>query len=143
MKTMQIFLGVSVLVLVAGCASYERPYTSSSTTGSYDYNAANRALETTVRAEINRYGDLAAATPDVRIHALNGVVTLSGSVPSDRERQMLDDVVRNTSGVVAVNDQLQVPYPPTGVVTPRVYATPAPVVSSPTPIVVPGPPSVG
>ena len=120
MKMLPTILGISAAVLVAGCAS-DQPYYN--TTSTYDYN---RALENSVRAEVNRYGDLAAATPDMRIHARNGVVTLTGTVPSDRERQMLDDVVRNTSGVVAVNDQLQITYPPTGVVTPRVYSTPAP-----------------
>jgi len=140
MKIVQIFLGISGLIVLAGCASSQRRYTYSPPTRSYDYNAANAALETTVRAEVNRYGDLVAATPDLRIHARDGVVTLRGSVPSERERQMVDDVVRNTAGVVAVNDELQVAYPPTGVTTPRLYSrAPAPVISTPPPVVVPAP----
>jgi osmotically-inducible protein OsmY len=128
----RLFSGTLALALAAGCASSHH-YSE------YDSRAANAALETSVRTEVNRYGDLAATTPDVRIQARNGVVTLTGTVPGERERQMLDDVVRNTSGVVAVHDQLQIVYPP------RVYSgSAAPVVITPTPVpavVVPRTPS--
>jgi osmotically-inducible protein OsmY len=87
---------------------------------------ADRDLENSIRSQMNRYGDLGTTTPGVGIYAQNGTVTLNGTVPSQREREMIESLVRNTSGVVAVNDQLQVGYPPTGAVNgaARVYATP-------------------
>ncbi|HLH53493.1 MAG TPA: BON domain-containing protein [Verrucomicrobiae bacterium] len=87
---------------------------------------ADRDLERDIRAQMNRYGDLATTTPNVQVYAQNGTVTLSGSVPSQREREMIESLVRNEHGVAAVNDQLQLAYPPTGVVNgvPRVYTTP-------------------
>jgi osmotically-inducible protein OsmY len=87
---------------------------------------ADRELEENLRLQISRYGDLATTTPDVRIYAQSGTVTLSGNVPSQREREMIESLVRNQTGVVAVNDQLQVGYSPTGAVNGpvRVYTTP-------------------
>ena len=86
----------------------------------------DRDLESNLRSQLNRYGDLATTTPNVQIYAQSGTVTLNGTVPSERERAMIDAMVRNQPGVVALNDQLQVAaYPPTGVVNgaARVYST--------------------
>ncbi len=74
----------------------------------------DRELENALRSQLNRYGDLATTTPNVQIYAQSGTVTLSGNVPSQRERDMIDSLVRDQTGVVAVNDQLQIAYPPTG-----------------------------
>jgi osmotically-inducible protein OsmY len=87
---------------------------------------ADRELENNLRSQMSRYGDLATTTPDVHIYSQNGTITLTGSVPSQREREMIESLVRNQAGVVAVNDQLQVGYSPTGAVAgpARVYTTP-------------------
>src|SRR5438445_332420 len=52
----------------------------------------DRDLEHSLRSQLNRYGDLATTTPNVQIYAQNGAVTLSGSVPSQRERDMIDSL---------------------------------------------------
>jgi osmotically-inducible protein OsmY len=51
---------------------------------------------------------------------------------------MIESLVRNTSGVVAVNDQLSVAYPPIGAVgiAPRVYTTPPDYVVATSPAIV-------
>jgi osmotically-inducible protein OsmY len=89
---------------------------------------ADRALESALRDQLNRYGELASTAPNVQITARNGTVTLAGTVPSERERQMIEAMVRNTGGVTSVNDQLQVSYSPTGAYNQpaRVYPTPQP-----------------
>lgn len=122
----------SLLVLLAGCETH-RPYTYTTPTGQVissgvPRNASDVALESNVRAELNRYGDLGSASQNVQVNAENGTVTLTGTVPNDRDRQMMDTLVRNTAGVVALNDQLQVAYPPTGAAgaPPQVYTGPAP-----------------
>ena len=86
----------------------------------------DRDLEGNLRGQLNRFGDLATISPNIQIYAQSGTVTLTGTVPSPRERDMIESLVRNTSGVVAVNDQLLVIYPPTGAVAgpARVYSTP-------------------
>jgi hypothetical protein len=51
---------------------------------------------------------------------------------------MIDAMIRNTPGVVSVNDQLQVAYAPTGPYSANgVYSPPAPI-AAPPPIVTPG-----
>ena len=109
-------LAMSALVVAAGCSTpysntaYNPAYTSPTLTQS----ELDRALEASVRSQIDRYGDLRDAASNVQISAQNGTVTLFGTVPNEQERQMMEVVARNTSGVASVNDQLQVTYPPTG-----------------------------
>jgi osmotically-inducible protein OsmY len=135
----------SPLLLAAGCSTdRDAAYTSTPVYGgqvisSGPYGATmvvpgmpksqietDRDLENNLRSQLNRYGDLATTTPDVQIYAQSGTVTLTGVVPSQRERDMIESLVRNQSGVVSVNDQLQVGYSPTGAVNApvRVYTTP-------------------
>ena len=125
MRAIQV-LGVSGLLFVAaGCG----------TPGS-DRAAADRALEDRLRGDLRAYGDLASVEPNVQISAVNGTVTLTGHVPSEKDRQMVDAMVRNSGGVFAVNDLLDVTYTPTGAAPPaRIYS--APVVISPAPAVSP------
>src|SRR5262249_27995649 len=50
----------------------------------------------------------------LQIEAQNGVVTLSGVVPSPQDRELIGAVIRNTPGVVSVTDQLQTSSTATG-----------------------------
>jgi len=113
----------STALLVAGCSTEppartygytEYPNGEVVTTSRYNQEAADRSLEAGCRRELVRYGDLATLAPNVQITARGGVVTLSGNVPGERERQMIGACVKNTAGVVTVDDQLRVGYPPTG-----------------------------
>lgn len=85
-------------------------------------------LANQVRQQLNASPQAAQLMRDVQVNAQNGTITLSGSVPNDQDRQMLQNLVRATPGVTSVNDSLQVPsntsapiistpettYPPTG-----------------------------
>jgi osmotically-inducible protein OsmY len=145
MRIVSFLSVVSSLAFVAGCTTdHQTAYTT--TPAVYDGDVissdpyhttmvvpgmpktqieVDRDLENALRSQLNRYGDLATTTPNVQIYAQSGTVTLSGTVPSQRERDMIDSLVRDQTGVVAVNDQLQIAYPPTGVVNSpvRVYTT--------------------
>jgi len=143
------FAILSSLVLAAGCSDeIQRQATygtdparggeviTSSPYRAPQVNPADLSLETSLRDQLNRYGELASAAPNVQITARNGLVTLTGSVPSERDRQMIEAMVRNTAGVASLNDQLQVTYSPTGSYNqpPRVYAaqpSPPDVVNAP------------
>jgi osmotically-inducible protein OsmY len=56
---------------------------------------------------------LAPVAPQIQINAANGIVTLSGTVKSEQEKTRIADVIRQTSGVVSVNNQLSVSLQPT------------------------------
>jgi osmotically-inducible protein OsmY len=135
---------VSIAAFITGCASSHQPYVYSTPSGQVisanpPRNPADVALDTSIRAELDRYGDLAADSPNVNVYSQNGIVNLTGDVRNEKERAMIDALVRNTPGVGGVNDHLHVAYPPTGAYeAPRVYTPTAPVVSPP-PVVVPGP----
>jgi len=156
MSVTQKFAILSTLALVAGCSDeYQRQtyYNTEPahgghviTSGTYtgpQANPTDLALEASLRDQLNHYGDLAGEAPNVQITARDGNVTLAGAVPSERDRQMIEAMVRNTSGVNSVSDQLRVGYVPTGASSSTVYATPppppatasasAPVVTTPAP----------
>ena len=136
MKTSNIAIALSSLLLAAGCAYDQRyggtyGYGSSSLHGSETISrpvvsAADRSLEESVRYQINRYGDLAAASPNVEITCRDGAVTLSGSVPNERDKEMMEACVRNTSGVLSLDNRLAVIYPPTSTYNQSTVYAPAP-----------------
>lgn len=133
MKISHFALALPGLLLVAGCAEPgTRTTYYGETPGVHGtisaQAAADRSLEARIRSDLNRYGDLAAATPNLGISARQGYVTLTGTVPAEKDRQMIEACVRNTPGVVTVNDQLQVGYAPTGSVgqSTAVYAPATP-----------------
>jgi osmotically-inducible protein OsmY len=149
MKSINTVLFVSALSLVVGCAHNPPPrYAATTPTPvfrddlvsapqppprhttvvppAYPPNsvAANvrnvdTDLTTAVRNQFDRYGELSSVVPNLDINSQHGTVTLTGSVPGERERQMILAMVKNTPGVVAVNDLLRVadgqaPVQPTG-----------------------------
>jgi len=74
-----------------------------------------------------RSSSLGIAPNNVSVSAQNGVVTLNGTVPNQQQRQMIYDLVRNTSGVGSVNDQLQLSGAPSPVYPqPNTTYTPPP-----------------
>src|SRR5258708_2186714 len=75
--------------------------------GDFDRDLAER-----VRRELNRYNDLSACASSIEITAQNGAVSLAGSVPTEGLRNRIHSITRNTAGVLAVNDQLQIAPPP-------------------------------
>ena len=129
MKIAIFLASVALLVAAAGCAYNQRqagygtvptsgeiissPPPVSSTSVNLPVTEADRALAEQVRQQFNRYGVLAAAASNIEVSARNGTVTLTGTVPSEQERKMVDAMVQNTSGVTAVNDRLKVGVSPT------------------------------
>ncbi|HYG35516.1 MAG TPA: BON domain-containing protein [Clostridia bacterium] len=68
---------------------------------------ADRALAGRVRQALNT-STLAHLSPNVNVYTQKGVVTLSGTVPTDQDRRILESMVRGTSGVSSINSQLEV-----------------------------------
>jgi osmotically-inducible protein OsmY len=118
MRIPNLLLALPGLLLVAGCAEPGTPPTYYGETPVHGrisaQAAADRSLESRIRSDLGRYGELGTVAPNVGVSARQGYVTLTGTVPAEKDRQMIDACVRNTAGVVTVNDQLQVGYSPTG-----------------------------
>jgi osmotically-inducible protein OsmY len=135
MKTAKKLSVISSLLLAAGCSHhdntgryseshYSAPYPSSSitytatsptgsssTTGTF--GQGDQALVTQVKLRLGTDVSLAEIAPKVQVSAQNGTVTLSGTVSSDLEKQQIETVAKGTSGVINVNNQLQVAPQPT------------------------------
>ncbi len=94
MKTASVFTILASLLFAAGCA----------TPGVHE---ADRGLEGTLRSEINER--------HVHVDVHHGIVTLEGHVRTAADRDRIEALVRNTSGVVAVKDELRVTFPSPGV----------------------------
>lgn len=88
------FIFVSAALFVAGCASNS-------------VHESDRGVEGTLRAEIDQR--------HVHVEVHHGIVHLEGKVRTEADRQRIDELVRNTSGVVALKDDLQVTLPSPGV----------------------------
>lgn len=103
-----------------------------------DSHEADHALESGLRATLNER--------HVHVHVHKGIVTLEGRVSTEADRQRLEALVRNTTGVVAVKDELKVSLPSPGAVgglpSVPVYAAPLPEVAPTTPVVIAPPPVV-
>jgi len=69
-------------------------------------SVTDSAVTTKVKGQFLANTDLRKA--DISVTTNNGVVTLTGTVPSLELRQLAVDIVRHTGGVVRVEDQLRV-----------------------------------
>jgi len=137
MKIAHKLMAASALLLIAGCsshhekqASYNEPHYSSwtpgtsATGGSWSSNqgatSANPSQTTTsgigsqnvqvnqVQQQLSQDPTLAPLVPNLQISFANGTLTLAGTVPSEQEKQKIESIVKSTSGVVNVNNQLRV-----------------------------------
>jgi len=68
---------------------------------------SDSAITTKIKGQLLANTDLRQA--DISVSTNNGVVTLSGTVPSTELRQLAVDLARHTGGVVRVDDQMRVP----------------------------------
>jgi len=95
------------------------PPVYSSTYGQTDETLANQ-----VQQNLYSHPVSSGFAQNIRVIVQGGRVTLTGNVSSEQDRHVVDEVVRNTPGVVGVTDQMQVALVPTGRVQEptRIYA---------------------
>jgi osmotically-inducible protein OsmY len=74
----------------------------------FSTNPADNSLVTSVRQAITNDTTLAPVASAIQIGASDGSVTLFGRVQSDDQKQRVEELVRQTSGVGSVNNQIQV-----------------------------------
>jgi hyperosmotically inducible protein len=73
---------------------------------------SDSAVTTKVKAQI--LGNTTLRQSAIAVTTNNGVVTLSGQVPSEDARKLAVDLVRNTGGVTRVEDRLEIGPPSVG-----------------------------
>jgi len=76
--------------------------------GPTNYQRSDERIRDDVNERLTRHGRLDARNIDVDVD--EGVVTLTGSVPSRREKRLAEDIVDSVFGVVDVQNQLQVTH---------------------------------
>jgi osmotically-inducible protein OsmY len=86
------------------------------------FNQTDRVLANRVRQAIKEQPQVAAYAPNLGINADSGVVTLTGTVASERDRDLIEHVAENTPGVQGLIDRIDAPLTPTGRPESRVYA---------------------
>ncbi len=64
-----------------------------------------------IRKKIIRDKRLSVNAQNVKIIALNGVVTLRGSVETKKEKKRIQKIVKKTRGVVRIDNQLEIKAP--------------------------------
>jgi len=142
-----VFSGLSLLLLfAAGCdydhdrqASYSTTpaYTSESTAypsyrSSYNYTVSDGQLAVQVQRLLNEDPTLRNICSGVQATAYNGVITLAGTVPSEQDRELIENTIRNTAGVVSVSDDLRVVPIVTQPAAAIITQPTAPIVTTPT-----------
>ena len=120
----QVISSPSYGTTVTATPSPSYTVTQSAAASSQLITDADRALITTLRNALNQNPTVSTAARNLYLDSRNGTVTLTGTVPTEQDRQFIDNVVRNTAGVYEVNDQIQVTGLPTGSNDSRVYSTP-------------------
>jgi osmotically-inducible protein OsmY len=123
----------SAIILAAGCssnqerrASYNDNFASPAYAGSTSSESspsssiaaatasqgspseADRTLTAQVQGLLTNENTVAVISPNLLIRTQKGTVILSGSVKSEAEKQRIEGTIRNISGVVSVNNQLEV-----------------------------------
>jgi hyperosmotically inducible protein len=91
---------VAVLVLVGFVISCK-------TTSSPGRQVDDAAIKTAVKAKMAADVRLSTLT-NIEVNSTNGIVTLSGQVASESDRDQAAAVARTVDGVVRVNNELQV-----------------------------------
>lgn len=84
-------------------------YTTGSVASASDGSSASPsdiALSSNVQSALRENREVSAFANNIQAQARSGVVTVTGSVPTDAARQSIDNVVRNLPGVNRVYDQL-------------------------------------
>jgi BON domain len=86
---------------------------------------SDNSLVAAVRESLLRNAEIAPIVPNLQITANNGAVQLNGSVQSEQQSREIGTLALNTTGVVAVNNQLQVISTPPGTQNPNQSGDPS------------------
>lgn len=84
------------------------PQAAAPTPGTASMTDADRALAQRVEETLRQDMTVASAAQNIQVHAMNGEVTLRGSVSSEQEKTNLATAAQKVAGVTKVNNELEV-----------------------------------
>jgi len=90
----------------AGCAHEHMTYAGNKTERSASQEVSDASLSARIKTAFAT-DDLVKAH-DIKVDAMRGVVTLTGTVSSAAERDKAISIARNTKGVISVKDNMKV-----------------------------------
>jgi hypothetical protein len=84
-----------------------------SSIGSSTAGGSDQKVLVQVRQALNNNPNLTEVVPNIEVSGTGGTIILTGSVPTEQQKQAIETQVKSTTGVVTVNNQLQVSLSPT------------------------------
>jgi len=84
------------------------PQAGAPASGTAAMSDADRALAQRVEEALRQDTTVASAAQNIQVHAMNGEVTLRGSVSSEQEKTNLASAAEKVPGVTRINNQLEV-----------------------------------
>jgi hypothetical protein len=69
---------------------------------------SDNTIVAAVRESLRRDAEIAPIVPNIQIAANNGAVVLNGSVQSEEQKREIGALAQQATGVVAINNQLQI-----------------------------------
>ena len=78
------------------------------------FTQPDSSISSQIRQALKSQPTVAAAAPNVQVTENNGVVTLTGTVPTEEDKRLIESVAKNTAGVAGINNNLGVALQPTG-----------------------------
>ena len=82
--------------------------TSFNSTASTTGSQTDTTLTTQIQQQIQSDPTFTVIAPQIQVTAQSGTVTLSGSVQTEDQKRNLEALVKKSSGVISVNNQIQV-----------------------------------
>ncbi len=109
MKTVQLLKaagGIACIAFALNATAQSTSTAPATTTEKVSQHIDDSAVTTKVKAELLGAKNVKSTGIHVKTH--DGVVSLTGTVPSDEEKMAAADVVSNVSGVKSVRNHLKV-----------------------------------
>jgi osmotically-inducible protein OsmY len=110
---MNKYLGIVPLIAIAACSE---PYASEKGTSPGQTTAPASSQDdvahaAAVRKELSAAADLSSASKNVTVTAVNGTVTLRGTVPTELERSRVEEIAEGVPATRSVDNQLETQQP--------------------------------
>jgi len=100
-----LVLGAAIAMGAAGCAHEPATYAGTKHERSASQEVSDATLSARIKTEFA--ADSLVKARDIKVDAMRGVVTLTGTVTSAAERDKAISIARNTKGVVEVKNHLK------------------------------------
>lgn len=101
-----LFLITPLCLLLAACSTesdaHRKPTTAETPAD------ADKAITSQIRQQLKNERGLSESASKIDVSTSGGVVTLSGNVSSDQEKQRIIQIVRQIKGVKTINSSLEV-----------------------------------